>query len=45
MVFPAPAVFSTRRRVSESIAFRAVTIAFAILFAESERSLVPAEPG
>jgi formate dehydrogenase assembly factor FdhD len=45
MVFPAPAVFSTSRRVPESMLLRAATIAFPILFAESERSLAPAEPG
>src|SRR5438270_12179055 len=45
MVLPAPAVFSTRRRVVESCVSRASVIALPMRLAESDRSLAPAEPG
>src|SRR3954463_16669552 len=45
IVLPAPAVFSTSRRVSDLLAVSASAIALAIRFADSPRSLVPAEPG
>ena len=45
MVRPAPAVFSTRRRVSDFTARSAAVIAFAIRFAAFAGVSSPAEPG
>jgi len=45
IVFPAPAVFSTSSRVSDLWVSSATVIALPIRFAESARSLAPADPG